>query len=88
VTVSCQDYVVSVGDRQMSIECWWDDPDRIGTKYCKRNLSQCHFVLHKSHMVLWDQNHISLVRGQQLTARVVAQLFMMCVLCVEWWTHA
>jgi len=69
------------------MECWWDDPDRIGAKYCKRNLSRCHFVLHKYHMVLWDQNQISLVRGQQLTARAVAHLFMMCVLCVVWWTR-
>ena len=76
-----------VSDRQVSMECWWDDPDRIGAKYCKRNLSRCHFVLHKYHMVLWDQNQISLVRGQQLTARAVAHLFMMCVLCVVWWTR-
>jgi len=78
----------SVSDRQVSRECWWDDSDRIGAKYCKRNLSQCHFVLHKSHMVLWDQNKISLVRVQQLIARVVAQLFMLCVLCVIRWTRA
>lgn len=48
----------SVGDRQVTMECWWDDLDRIGAKYCKRNLSQCHFVLHNYHMVLWDQNQI------------------------------
>jgi hypothetical protein len=78
----------SVGDRWVRVECWWDDPDRMGAKYCKRNLSHCHFVLHKSHMVLWDKNKISLVRDQQTAARAVAQLFMMCVLCVVRWTHA
>lgn len=78
----------SVCDRQMSMECWWYDPYRIGAKYCKRNLSQCHFILHKSHMVMWDQNQFSLMRSQHLTARAVAQLFVMCVLCVVRWTRA
>jgi len=34
----------------MGMEHWWNDTDRGKLKYLERNLSQCHFVYHKSHM--------------------------------------
>jgi hypothetical protein len=33
----------------MSVEYWWNDTDRGKPKYLEKNLSHCHFVLHKSH---------------------------------------
>jgi hypothetical protein len=35
---------------EMTVEHWWNDTDRGKQKYWERNLSQCHFVHHKSHM--------------------------------------
>jgi hypothetical protein len=35
---------------QMNVEHWWNDADRGKLKYWERNLSQCHFVHHKSYM--------------------------------------
>jgi hypothetical protein len=32
------------------MEHWWNEIDRIKPKYSEKNLSQCHFVHHKSHM--------------------------------------
>jgi hypothetical protein len=32
----------------MSVELWWNDIDRVKPKNSKKNLSQCHFVHHKS----------------------------------------
>ena len=34
----------------MGMQHWWNDTDRGKLKYWERNLSQCHFVQHKSHM--------------------------------------
>jgi hypothetical protein len=31
------------------MEHWWDEIDRGKPKYSEKNLSQCHFVRHKSH---------------------------------------
>jgi hypothetical protein len=33
------------------MERWWDDIDREKPKNSEKNLSQCHFVHHKSQMV-------------------------------------
>jgi hypothetical protein len=35
---------------QMSKEQWWNDTDRRKPKNSEKNLSQYHFVHHKSHM--------------------------------------
>jgi hypothetical protein len=32
------------------MEHQWNETDRIKPKYPRKNLSQCHFVHHKSHM--------------------------------------
>jgi hypothetical protein len=32
------------------MEHWWNQIDREKPKYSGKNLSQCHFVHHKSHM--------------------------------------
>jgi hypothetical protein len=32
------------------MEHWWNETDREKLKYSAKNLSQCHFVHHKSHM--------------------------------------
>jgi hypothetical protein len=33
---------------EMSMENWWNDTDRESPKCSRQNLSQCHFVHHKS----------------------------------------
>jgi hypothetical protein len=39
---------------------WRNDPDRRVLKYVEKNLSQCHFVHHKSHITLtWIQTRVS-----------------------------
>ena len=35
---------------KMSMEYWWNDNDREKPKYSDKNLSECYFVHHKSHM--------------------------------------
>ena len=35
---------------KMSMECWWTDNDRRKAKYSEKNLSQSHFVHHRSYM--------------------------------------
>jgi hypothetical protein len=32
------------------VEHRWNETDRVNPKYSEKNLSQCHFVHHKSHM--------------------------------------
>jgi hypothetical protein len=44
------DYIASVIDELMSLKHWWNGTDREELKYSERNLSQCHFVHHKSHV--------------------------------------
>jgi hypothetical protein len=34
----------------MSMEPWWNDADKENPKNSKRNLTQYHFVHHKSYM--------------------------------------
>jgi hypothetical protein len=33
----------------VSMECYWSDTDRRNPKNSEKNLSQCHFVHHKSY---------------------------------------
>jgi len=35
---------------KMNMERWWNDTDRGKQKYWEKNLSQCHYVYHKSHV--------------------------------------
>jgi hypothetical protein len=46
-------------------EPWWNDIGRGKPKISEKNLSQCRFVHHKSHM---DWNWAFAVRGRRLTA--------------------
>jgi hypothetical protein len=45
----------------------WKEIDRGKPKYSEKNLSQCNFVRHKSHIPR-DRNPVSAVRDQWLTA--------------------
>jgi hypothetical protein len=56
------------------IEHRWNEIYRGKPKYPSKNLAQCHFVYHKSH-VDWprDRNRTSTVRGQRLTAWAMAR---------------
>jgi hypothetical protein len=46
----------------------WNEIDRGKPKYSGKNLSQCRFVHHKSHMDTRDRTRISAVGGRRLTA--------------------
>ena len=37
-------------DKEINTEPWWNDNGREKLKYWEKNLSQCHFVQHKSDM--------------------------------------
>jgi len=47
--VKCQDYIELVIDEWMSMEYWWNDTDG-GKTEVLGNLSQCHFIQHKSNV--------------------------------------
>jgi hypothetical protein len=56
---------------QMVYEHWWNDIDRRKLKKSEKNLSQCHFVRHKSHME-WPGRE-PLLRARRLTAWAMAR---------------
>jgi hypothetical protein len=52
----------------------WNETDRGKPKYSEKNLSQCHFVYHKSHIDrLRYRTRSSEVRGRRLTAWAMAR---------------
>jgi hypothetical protein len=63
----------------------------------QKNLSQCHFVHHKSHMDLtWDRTLASVVRGRRLTAWAMARptyiclegiLFIIIIIIISLWAR-
>ena len=55
----------------------WNEIDRAKPKYSGKNLSQCHFVHHKSHM---DWTRVSAGRCRRLTAWAMAQLWVVHVI--------
>jgi hypothetical protein len=40
----------------MNMEQWWNDIDKEKLKDSEKNVSQCHFVHHKSHMEVSSHN--------------------------------
>jgi hypothetical protein len=61
--------MISVFSFFLVMEHRWNEIDRGKPKYAGKNLSQCQFVHHKSHMELTrDLTRASAVRGRRLTA--------------------
>jgi hypothetical protein len=51
----------------------WNEMDRREPKYSGRNLSQCHFVHHKSHKDSRDRTRAPAGGGRRLTAWAMAR---------------
>ena len=49
--VNCWDYISLVTDKWIRLQHWWGNIDRGRLNCSKKNLSQCYFVHHKSHIV-------------------------------------
>jgi hypothetical protein len=64
----------------------WNEIDRGKPKYSEKNLSQCHFVYHKSHMD-WPRHRTqaSAVGGRQLTSWAMARPYLRCILLKAIW---
>ena len=58
-------YTAWVVDGWMSMEQWWNDTDRGKPRYRERNLSQYHFVYHKSPMVRPNEMFLKLYNTPQ-----------------------
>jgi hypothetical protein len=55
-------------------DSWWNDIDRVKPKDSEKNLSQCHFVHHKSHRLTWARSGASAVISRRLISWAMALL--------------